>query len=84
MAASWLPTSALMIPAIFCIVWDAVQLGTSFFTWMNGIAESAKRGEQTPPSMLAWVAFSQTQALFAASWRVAVAALGLAAAWFER
>ncbi|MBZ5601361.1 MAG: hypothetical protein LAO79_03560 [Acidobacteriia bacterium] len=75
---------ALMIPAIFCIVWDAVQLGTSFFTWMNGIAESAKRGEQTPPSMLAWVAFSQTQALFAASWRVAVAALGLAAAWFER
>ncbi len=75
---------ALMIPAIFCIAWDAFQLGGSFVAWINGIAETARRNDPMPPSLLTWVAFTQSHALFASSWRLAAGAFGLAAAWFER
>ena len=75
---------ALMIPAIFCIGWDGFHIASTFVDWLNGVAQSARRGDPAPPSILTWHAFSSSGALFAAVWRIAAGAIGLAASWFER
>ena len=74
---------AVMILAILGLGWDAYHLGGSLFAWANGVVEAGKQ-KTTPPSMIAWVGFTQPVAIFAATWRIAAGVAGLAAAWLER
>lgn len=74
----------LIVPAVAFIGWDGFHLGTTFFEWMNGVAASARRGDPAPPSIQTWNAFTQSTALFAATWRIAAGVMGLAAGWLER
>jgi hypothetical protein len=73
---------ALMIAALLCIGWDAFHVGAGFIGWINGVVVSSRR--EQPPSLTSWSAFSQTGAIFAATWRIAAGAIGLVAGWFER
>lgn len=75
---------ALMIGALVAIGWDAYHVGSSFVGWINGAMEAARRGQQTPPSLDGWVAFTHADATFAAVWRITAGAAGLALAWLER
>ena len=75
---------AIMVPAIFMIVWDGYHIGGTFVGWLNGIAESARRGDAVPPSFENWNPFTQSSAMFAATWRIVAGVAGLAAAWTER
>jgi len=75
---------ALMVVAILFMGWDAIALGRSFVGYMGSVFEDARRGKAAPPTVASWMAFQNSPAVFAASWRTAVGTIGLVAAWFER
>lgn len=78
------PVYGLMAVALLLMGWDAVHLGRSFFQYLNSVMESGRRGTTVTPTIASWMAFSQSTALFAASWRVVAGMLGLMLAWTER
>jgi hypothetical protein len=69
---------AVMIAALVCIGWDAVNLGRGFVT----LVTEASRGPG--PQMLNWKPMERGQAIFAVAWRAAAGAIGLVAAWVTR
>ena len=74
----------VMIAAIVFMGWNAFGLARSFGAFLGAIGEAARRGNSTTFSLISWKPFEPGAALFAATWRIAAGAVGLAAAWFER
>jgi hypothetical protein len=75
----------LMIAALVGIGWDAFLFAQSFGHWIMATAEAGQRGQPAPLVPLAnWTAFERRHGIFAASWRFAAGAIGLATAYFER
>jgi hypothetical protein len=75
----------LMIAALIGIGWDAFLFAQSFGHWIMETAQAGQRGQPAPfVALTNWTAFERRHGIFAASWRFAAGAIGLAAAYWER
>jgi hypothetical protein len=62
---------------ILATIWDLVNAGRGYFTWMTQIADASQ--ESGPIHLVSF-----QEAVFAVGWRLAAGLTGWAAAWIER
>ena len=70
----------VMVAALFCIGWDAVNLTRSF------TALAMEASHLPPPTrlMVSWEPLAHGEAIFAAAWRIGAGVLGLVSAYLSR